>query len=91
MQPSAASMSEFDATTYGAVVAATPRLMFAPKPSVVSFRMTRARACRRVAAGVGDEHELVDLRRERLEARSRVGVAGRPDHDRGDGAHTSSR
>src|SRR4029079_5308419 len=23
-------------------------------------------ACRRVAAGVGDEHELVDLRRERL-------------------------
>src|SRR4051812_50080877 len=42
MQPSAASMSEFDATTYGAVVAATPRLMFAPKPRVVSFRMSRA-------------------------------------------------
>ena len=43
MQPSAASMSEFEATTYGAVVAATPRLMFAPKPSVVSFRIDARR------------------------------------------------
>src|SRR5215212_11424649 len=35
-------MSGFEATTYGAVVAATPRLMLAPKPSVCSFAITVA-------------------------------------------------
>ena len=35
-------MSEFEAITYGALVAATPRLMFAPKPSVRSFAITWA-------------------------------------------------
>ena len=43
-----------------------------------------------ISAGVGDQHELVDLGRERLEARARVRVAGCPDHDRGDAAHASS-
>src|SRR5580765_5540223 len=40
--PGATSMSEFEAITYGALVAATPRLMFAPKPSVRSLAITSA-------------------------------------------------
>src|SRR3954453_3229686 len=35
-------MSEFEAITYGALVAATPRLMLAPKPSVRSLTITFA-------------------------------------------------
>ena len=71
-----ASMSEFEATTNGAVVAATPRLMFAPKPSVARSRSRARRPVDGVAAGVGDEHELVHLRRERLEARPGSGSPG---------------
>ena len=40
--PGVTSMSEFEAITYGALVAATPRLMFAPKPSVRSLAITCA-------------------------------------------------
>ena len=44
MEPGVASMSAFEAITNGALVSATPRLMFAPKPRVRSFSITRAPA-----------------------------------------------
>ena len=47
--PGVTSMSEFEAITYGALVAATPRLMFAPKPSVRSLAITLRLAGRRAS------------------------------------------
>ena len=56
-------------------MAATPRLMFAPKPSVCSFSITSPRSVGR-AARVDRQHQLVDLRRERVEAGRGSGSPG---------------
>ena len=88
--PGVTSMSEFEAITNGALVAATPRLMFAPKPSVRSLAITSASRVEGEPPGFTVSDQLVHLRRERVQARAGIRVAGRPDHDRGD-AHSSSR
>ena len=50
----------------------------AERPLVVDHARTGRR---RRAARIRDEHELVHLRSERLQALSRIRVAGSPDHD----------
>ena len=82
--PGVTSMSEFEAITNGALVAATPRLMFAPKPSVRSLAITSASRVEGEPPGLTVSDQLVHLRRERVQARAGIRVAGRPDHDRGD-------
>ncbi len=84
------SVSGFATTTNGALVAAMPLFAFAAKPSG-SLVDDQARVD--VGRGrVGDDDELVDLRRERGEAAIELRMRPVRDDDGVDaGAHSSSR